>query len=75
MRNQLKTKLELWLAYTMMSIVCSSLQQVMYWQAGLVINVPISIAYFNAIDCKNEIKKLLDQCTDENIILTKNDIS
>jgi hypothetical protein len=74
MRNQIKSKLELWLAYSMMSIVCTSLQQVIYWQAGLVICIPISIAYSNAIECKKEIKKLLDQCNNENILLTKNDI-
>jgi hypothetical protein len=74
MRNQIKSKLELWLAYSMMSIVCTSLQQVMYWQAGLVINIPISIAYSNAIECKKEIKKLIDQCNTENILLTKEDI-
>lgn len=74
MRNLLKTKLELWLAYSMMSIVCTSIQQVMYWQAGLVINIPISIAYSNAVDCKNQIKKLLNECNNENILLTKEDI-
>jgi hypothetical protein len=74
MRNQIKTKLELNLALMMMSIVCTSLKQVMYWQAGLVINIPISIAYSNAIDCRKEIKKIIDQCNNENILLTKNDI-
>jgi len=74
MRNKIATKIELNLVLMMMSIVCTSIQQVMYWQAGLVINIPISIAYSNAVDCKNQIKKLLNECNNENILLTKEDI-